>query len=116
MNLLNYKILKNKKIIPKLDEELIPDKDIIRSNILSNINKFTNLYSDYNNHIRLDLNSVNDISYIPTNNSFSFFPELNVVKLKMFFGQKTVQNQKMKIVEVGNTKLQKFITKQKKYT
>ena len=43
----------NKKIVPKLDEELIPDKDVIWPN--NTLNKFTNLNNDCNDHIRLKL-------------------------------------------------------------
>ena len=68
----------NKKIIPKLDDELILNKDVIKpNNTLSNIGKFTNL-NNYNDHIRLDSDSESDISYIPTNNSFSSLSELDL--------------------------------------
>ena len=69
----------NKKIIPKLDDELIVDKDVIKpNNTLGNISKFTNLNNNYNDHISLDSDSESDISYIPTNNSFSSLSEMDL--------------------------------------
>ena len=71
----------NKKIIPKLDNELILDKDEIKprpNNTLGNIGKFTNLKNNYDNHIRLDSDSESDISYILTDNSFSSLSELDL--------------------------------------